>query len=464
MRYEQMSNFRDIVNWQSQNRGNSKSARHNPISHLGLIRETFGKECGFCKKKGHFVKKCLEFSKNKKNILEIQEDESEPDDHDCREDPNEHNSIDLYVSEVRKTQIERQQVWYEYIIVNGLKIKKKLDSGAEINCLPLKIFSKLQDVNIQPTNIMILGFGNNSSKIKPLGIAKLNCIMKEVRKVVKFLVVDVDSEPILGLSDCVDFGLIKRVDNLNHSLKSENDLFNHYSDLFTGTGNFPGTYHIHIKSDAIPVVNPPPTSPSRPVRKTEKTLERLEGSGIISRIDKPTNWVHNLVIREKMNGELRLCLDPKDLNSAVRRELYLIPKPEDIIAQSTVHSGLLKQEGVNTEEVRRKLMKNQHVQEYYYDKKGVKNLPKVKEGDKIVIRKDGIWEPGTVIGEHQSPRSYIVEDDSGKILRRNRKLLKTSSSDFSKPSDESSEGSGRSEGRVSRTIGKPVRFDDYILS
>ncbi|KAG5872054.1 hypothetical protein JTB14_021846 [Gonioctena quinquepunctata] len=35
----------------------------------------FGGECGFCKKKGHFVKKCLEFSKNIKNILEIQENE-----------------------------------------------------------------------------------------------------------------------------------------------------------------------------------------------------------------------------------------------------------------------------------------------------------------------------------------------------------------------------------------------------
>ncbi|KAG5865479.1 hypothetical protein JTB14_007466 [Gonioctena quinquepunctata] len=130
----------------------------------------------------------------------------------------------------------------------------------------------------------------------------------------------------------------------------------------------------------------------------------------------------------------------------------------------TVYSGLFKQAGINTEEVRRKLIKNQHVQKCFYDKKGVDNLPKVKEGDKIVIRKDGIWDPGTVIGEHQSPRSYIVEDDSGKIIRINRKLLETLSSDYSKPSDESSEGSGRSEGRVSRTIREPVRFDDYILS
>ncbi|KAG5881040.1 hypothetical protein JTB14_000864 [Gonioctena quinquepunctata] len=82
----------------------------------------------------------------------------------------------------------------------------------------------------------------------------------------------------------------------------------------------------------------------------------------------------------------------------------------------------------------------------------------------LIYTKDGIWEPGTVIGEHQSPRSYIVEDDSGKILRRNIKLLETSFSDFNKPSDESSEGSGRSEGRVSRMIRKHVRFDDYILS
>ncbi|KAG5886147.1 hypothetical protein JTB14_011393 [Gonioctena quinquepunctata] len=194
-----------------------------------------------------------------KNILEIQEDESEPDGHDGMEDPNEQDS---YVSEVRKTQIERQQAWYEYIIVNGLEIKIKSDSGAEINCLSFKIFSKLQDVDMQPTIIMIIGFGNNSSKIKPQ-------------------VVDVDSETILGLSDCVNFGLIRRVDILNHSLESENDLFSHYSDLVTGTGNFPGTYHIHIKSNAIPVLNPLRRVSHALLEKLKKTLERLKGSGII---------------------------------------------------------------------------------------------------------------------------------------------------------------------------------------
>lgn len=53
---------------------------------------------------------------------------------------------------------------------------------------------------------------------------------------------------------------------------------------------------------------------------------------IISRIDKPTERVHNLVISEKLNGNLHLCLDPKNVNAGVKREFYLIPKPEYIIA------------------------------------------------------------------------------------------------------------------------------------
>ena len=36
-------------------------------------------------------------------------------------------------------------------------------------------------------------------------------------------------------------------------------------------------------------------------------------------MDQPTNWVHKLVIVEEKNGSLRLCLDSRDLNKAVKR-------------------------------------------------------------------------------------------------------------------------------------------------
>ena len=44
-----------------------------------------------------------------------------------------------------------------------------------------------------------------------------------------------------------------------------------------------------------------------------------------------TDWVNSLVIREKANGRLRLCLDPKDLNRAIKRDHYPVPTLEEII-------------------------------------------------------------------------------------------------------------------------------------
>ena len=48
------------------------------------------------------------------------------------------------------------------------------------------------------------------------------------------------------------------------------------------------------------------------------------------KVDQPTDWVHNLVIVEKKNGSLRLCLDPRALNNAIKREHYRIPTIREI--------------------------------------------------------------------------------------------------------------------------------------
>ena len=40
---------------------------------------------------------------------------------------------------------------------------------------------------------------------------------------------------------------------------------------------------------------------------------------IITPIEEPTDWVSRLVIVEKPNGQLRICLDPRHLNQAIKR-------------------------------------------------------------------------------------------------------------------------------------------------
>jgi len=56
-------------------------------------------------------------------------------------------------------------------------------------------------------------------------------------------------------------------------------------------------------------------------------------NGVLKKVDHPTDWVSNLVVVEKKDGSLRLCLDPKNLNRAIKREHYTIPTMQEIAAE-----------------------------------------------------------------------------------------------------------------------------------
>lgn len=56
---------------------------------------------------------------------------------------------------------------------------------------------------------------------------------------------------------------------------------------------------------------------------------------IITRVTKPTEWVNSLVVIEKPNRKLLFCLDPRDLNKAIKRPHYSMPTLEDALAKMT---------------------------------------------------------------------------------------------------------------------------------
>ena len=65
--------------------------------------------------------------------------------------------------------------------------------------------------------------------------------------------------------------------------------------------------------------------------RLKSALEDMEQKGVISKCDGPTDWVSSLLIVEKKNGTLRLCLDPRDLNRAVKREHFVLPTCNDVL-------------------------------------------------------------------------------------------------------------------------------------
>ena len=55
--------------------------------------------------------------------------------------------------------------------------------------------------------------------------------------------------------------------------------------------------------------------------KLKKELDSMEKTGVIRKVDEPTEWVNLMVVVEKHNGELRICLDLQDLNKEIERVL-----------------------------------------------------------------------------------------------------------------------------------------------
>ena len=70
-----------------------------------------------------------------------------------------------------------------------------------------------------------------------------------------------------------------------------------------------------IEEGADPVIQPPRRAPHGLQDRLKEKLDQMEHNRIVANTDEPTIWVKSL----------RLCLDPKDLNSVIRWEHFEIP-------------------------------------------------------------------------------------------------------------------------------------------
>ena len=142
-----------------------------------------------------------------------------------------------------------------------------------------------------------------------------------------FYVVEGNAPPLISLQSSVDLGLVQLTYAVESSFNCALPCIDkqltekEYGDLFKGIGVLPGEVKLYIKDDAVPVVNP---------------LDTMENDHIIAKVTEPTDWVNSLVVVEKpKTGKLRICLDPKALNEAIRRPHYPMFTLDDVTSKLT---------------------------------------------------------------------------------------------------------------------------------
>ena len=226
------------------------------------------------------------------------------------------------------TSVTTDSAWFSTVTVGGSSVKFKLDTGAEANVLPLSVYSELQHKSLMDTSVVLSSYGD--FKVKPEGKVTLACEAQGLKESLPFFVAAVNSPPILGLSVCSKLNLVKRVESVALAPRPKKEMVDKFADVFSGLGCMKGEYHIELEDSVQPVIHPPRRIPYSLLEKLKAKLQELEEKDVVQKVDRPTPWVNSLVIVEKRDGSLRLCLDPRDLNKAIRREHHRIPTAEDI--------------------------------------------------------------------------------------------------------------------------------------
>ena len=106
-----------------------------------------------------------------------------------------------------------------------------------------------------------------------------------------------------------------------------------YPDIFKGLGCLGGTCKIHLRQNYVPSVYPARKVPQSQKQKLKKELDRQVQTEVLVKAERSTDWVLPLVIVEKPNGDMRLCLDQMDLNEYIRREHYHLPHRSEILSE-----------------------------------------------------------------------------------------------------------------------------------
>jgi len=111
---------------------------------------------------------------------------------------------------------------------------------------------------------------------------------------------------------------------------TETSILGEYPDLFEGIGLLDGDVHLEVEA-VQPVQMPLRRIPIGIRDKVENELKHLETEGIIAPVTEPSRWISSLLIVTKLSGKIRLCIDPRPLNKALKRAHYTIPMIDDIL-------------------------------------------------------------------------------------------------------------------------------------
>ena len=280
------------------------------------------KKCRKCGKKGHFAKVCQSTTAVHAVEEELSEEET------------------YAISTVKRSGSTQALVTFR--VNNKHDVTFEIDTGASCNILPFSEYVKAtgdksgSDIKQGKTRLTM----HNNTSEHPLGKVMLYVSRNGLKHHLRFFIINSDVTPILGRDSSIGMKLVQILDSDTIHKVSDNSevpskltqdgVLKEYTDVFTGMGELAGEYTIHTNPNVAPVVHPPRKLPIALQEAVKSELDAMVEKKVIAPVTEPTPWVSSMVVVQKKNNTLRICLDPRDLNRAIMRSQYPLPTIEQV--------------------------------------------------------------------------------------------------------------------------------------
>ena len=252
---------------------------------------------------------------------------------------------------------------------SSLKVTGKVDTGAMVSCMPTSMLPQigLSKNDLKPSDAIIRGM--SVADLQNCGTIDVNVTCNDITAKARFYVTKRECAFILGIGFrekfelvtiapvCIQQSISMKPNHVEAHITNESeadyhkfqkkwkkhlplgkktgdpleDLKQTFPETFDGqVGLFEDEVSLKLSPDTKTVQLQPHAVPQSIMLKLKKELDKMEQEGIIRACTETTEWVHNLVTVVKKNGTLRLCLDPRNLNKYLIRNVYYTASWEDV--------------------------------------------------------------------------------------------------------------------------------------
>jgi hypothetical protein len=318
-----------------------KCFRCGDVSHKADKCRFINAVCNKCHTKGHIQSVCMKSGPTHTHVHQ-QQIVGENDIHH----ENLHNNTTTTTYTINSIETPQDSVPPKAVInvtIEGKYCSMELDTGATLSSMSLSSFRKICPTTpIEPTNIQLRGyFGEVRAALGKsyVNIQHGNATCRQHLYIFKEEVDTICGRQWLKELNVNTFTL-NSVTPATFNQQQQNllkQVFNDFSDLFTEEIGVVPDFRVtlKLKPGVQPIFVKPRQVPYAMLDRVDKEIDRLEGAGIIERVEY-SPWGTPVVPVVKADNSIRLCADFKvTVNQHLLDDKYPIPNIEDIFARMT---------------------------------------------------------------------------------------------------------------------------------